>query len=102
MEKLSDVPEEEIDKLIKIYTSFEYVEDGHKIWFSRLKENDTRRNTEYEIEYGYWIPENPLNALVWVILLGSFTQQEIDELHEQVKSPDTLKRLPLKTDSQLI
>ena len=61
------------------YPTIQNIPDRGKIFLSRLKEDDKRRNTDYEIEYGHWIPDNPLNALVWVILLGSFTQQEIDD-----------------------
>ena len=93
MEISSDTPKNKIENLKKIYPIVDYSTDGRKIFLSRLKESDTRRNTEYELEYGYWIPENPLNALVCLFLLGSFTLQEIDDLREQVNSPENLNQV---------
>ena len=76
----SNTPQNEIENLIKIYPTIENSIDGSKIWLSRLQKDDKRRKTEYEIANAYWIPENPLKALAWVILIGSFTQSEITEI----------------------
>ena len=85
----SDTPKCEIEELIQLYPTIEYSRDGNRIWLSRLQKNDTRRTTDYEYQYAYWIPEDPFNALVWVLLLGSFSQQEICELNEKIKTSNS-------------
>lgn len=45
-----------------------------------------RRATPYESEYGYWIPENPQDELIWVLLIGAFNEQEIFDLIRELKN----------------
>ena len=85
----SETPQSDIQELAKTYPTIEDSKDGSKIWLSRLQKTDTRRTTDYEYQYAYWIPEDPFDALVWVILLGSFSQLEIDDLAEKVKSTNS-------------
>jgi len=47
---------------------------GGWLWFSKLPPGDFRIGTAYEIEYSYFIPGNPLDALLMVYLVGNDPQ----------------------------
>jgi len=44
--------------------------DGEWLWFSKLPPGDFRIGTAYETEYSFFIPGDPLKALLMVFLVG--------------------------------
>jgi hypothetical protein len=65
----------EIQKLKDTYRSWEISVDGNKFWCSMLPFEDGRRTTAYEIAYGWFIPDNPWNALIALAIFLE-TEQE--------------------------
>lgn len=57
--------------------------DG-KIWLSKLNEHDGRLATLYEIQYGFFVPEDPWKALICLIYLSAaeieYSASRIDEI----------------------
>ena len=70
LELPSDTPEADQEELRKTYPTRLVSEDGSNLWFSRLSKKDRRISSDYETGYGYWIPGDPWEALLGVILLG--------------------------------
>ena len=69
----SDLGSVELEKLRKTYPTLERTESGETLWLTRLSEGDPHIAKSYEIEYGRWIPGDPLNALRALIV---FTDDE--------------------------
>ena len=44
------------------------IENGDTFWYSRLPPDDRRIGSPYEYEHGWFIPGNPFEALVGLIL----------------------------------
>jgi hypothetical protein len=73
----ADTDPSEIQKLKDTYQSWEISLDGKKIWFSMLPFEDGRRATPYEVAYGWFIPDNPLDALIAVaIFVGTDRERD--------------------------
>ncbi len=49
--------------------------DGTKLWLSRLSSDDPRVTTLYEIEYARWIPGNPFEALLAILIFHADEMQ---------------------------
>jgi hypothetical protein len=64
----SEAPEI-LDQLRQNYPSLKEV-DSEWLWFSKLPPGDFRIGTGYEIEYSFFIPGNPAEALLMVFLVG--------------------------------
>ena len=45
-------------------------EDGRTVWFSRLPRSDRRVSSDYEVAYARWIPGDPQEALLGLLLVG--------------------------------
>lgn len=63
-------PKSELSDLMQTYPSSVASEFEEKIWLSRLSENDTRIGTPYEYEWGYWIAEDPFDALQAILVFS--------------------------------
>jgi hypothetical protein len=85
VEVSSDLAEQELKNILRTYPTIEYSIDRSKIFLSKLSLDDSRRNTAYEIAYGYWIPNNPMEQIFSVFLIGKFTESEILRLKDEVK-----------------
>lgn len=66
----SSLPEPEIEELKRTYPTVKSLDDGETLWFTRLKEEDTRVAQAYEIEHAHWIPGDPWEALLAVYVIG--------------------------------
>ena len=81
-EAASNTDQNTLDKLRAAYPTVVPSIDGSRLWFSRLPEHDRRVTSAYEIEHGRWIPEDPIEALAGLLVLG----RELAALREAVKS----------------
>lgn len=65
------------DVLEPLYQSHPSVKvmDGDWLWFSKLPPGDFRIGTAYEIEYSFYIPGDPLEALLMIFLVGGDTEE---------------------------
>ena len=45
--------------------------DGSSLWFTRFSPEDNRAATDYEREYGHWIPGSAVEALAALVLISS-------------------------------
>jgi hypothetical protein len=59
-----DFDPSEIERLKGIYRSWEASVNGNNIWFSMFSFEDRRRNSAYELAYGWYIPGDPWKALI--------------------------------------
>jgi hypothetical protein len=66
----ADLAISELDSLRAQYPTVLKSVDGTMLWLSRLPANDRRVNSAYEIEHGRWIPGDPFEALIGVVVLG--------------------------------
>ena len=66
----SDMDAAELEELRKTYPTAVKSTDGSRLWLSRLDENDRRLGTGYEIEYARYIPGDPWEVLLGLILVG--------------------------------
>ncbi len=64
----TSTPKREVDELRLRFPTMLTSEDGTKLWLSRLKEDDPRLASDYEISYAKWIEEDPFEALRAVLL----------------------------------
>ena len=68
-----DTDKDELAEIRKTYPTMLTSADGKTLWLSRLAEDDPHIAKSYEIEYGCWIPGDPLQALSALIV---FTDEE--------------------------
>ncbi len=69
----SDIDVGELAEIRKTYPTMLSAEESKTLWLSRLAEDDPHIAKSYEIEYGRWIPGDPLEALSALIV---FTDDE--------------------------
>lgn len=78
----ADTDQKALDELRKAYPTVERSIDGSMLWLSRLPEHDKRVTTPYEVEHGRWIPDDPFEALMGLLVLG----RDMKKLAASVKS----------------
>jgi hypothetical protein len=66
---------EELSALMKDYPTKLTSEDGTHFWLSRMAPDDRRVSSQYEIEWGRWIPGDAHRALAALLI---FTQSPAD------------------------
>jgi hypothetical protein len=66
-----DTPSDKIEEYKKTYPTALYDDAGNLCWLSRLKQNAPQIGKDYEVEYGFWIPGDPLEALKAIFILGT-------------------------------
>ena len=69
-EVAASTPPAELATLRATYPSWELSQDGTKIWFSRLKLEDARRTSAYEVDYARWIEGDPFAALTALLIIS--------------------------------
>ena len=73
---------EEINKLQAIFPTRLDSRDG-KIWLSKFNQDDGRLATSYEINYGFFVPGDPWNSLIFLMYLSDreieISRSRIDE-----------------------
>ncbi len=64
---------ETVERLEELRAAYPSCKDlgGEWFWFSKLPPGDFRIGTAYEMEYSFFIPRNPLDALLMVFLVGN-------------------------------
>jgi len=67
----TDIDTNHLTELQRDYPTVLHSEDGTYLWLSRLPSGDRRINTPYETEYARWIPGDPWQALIGLVVLGS-------------------------------
>lgn len=72
-----------LERLIEKYPSCKEV-DGEWLWLSKLPPGDFRIATDYATEYSFYIPGNPLQALMMIFLVGEDPQELRAEFHKQL------------------
>lgn len=77
----SDAAAEVIESAKRIYNTAIPSVDGKKLWLTRLPVDDRRASTVYEFEHARWIPGDPFDALLAVIVVGR-DQKRLNELAE--------------------
>ena len=77
----SAIPAAEMNDLLRIYPTRIDSEDRSKAWLTRLPQSDPRATTEYEIAYARWIPGDPMDALLALVLV---TEDPAGALHDLV------------------
>jgi hypothetical protein len=65
----SDISAVDLNQISVNYPTRKLSLDGCSFWHSRLAEGDNHIDTVYEENYGFWVPDNPLEALYGVIIL---------------------------------
>ena len=75
------LPEDELHQILRIYKTKRVAEDGSYLWLSRLPGTDGRIDTPHEHEHAFWIPGEPLDALLAVVVIG----QSAEELNRAVE-----------------
>ena len=80
----NNTPADELKELMQIYPTKVELSDTETVWLSRLKKEDKRLATPYEADYAGWISRNPFEALVGIIAIGVFTENELEELYEMI------------------
>lgn len=75
-----DTPEAELRKLRRIYPTVLKSKDGTRLWFSRMKKDDPRLASQYEVAYARCIPKDPFDALRAVLLFKSAEHDTSDSL----------------------
>jgi len=61
-----------LERLNQAYPSSKEIDDEW-LWFSKLPPGDFRIGTGYEMEYSFYIPGNPIEALLMIFLVGGET-----------------------------
>jgi hypothetical protein len=82
----SDLDPRELADLEKDHPTRLVSEDGRWLWLSRLPEGDRRINTPYETQYARWIPGDPWQALVCIVLLGREQEALFDLARREIAS----------------
>jgi hypothetical protein len=59
----ASTPKSEVERLRTMYPTMLKSEDGSRFWCSRLREDDPRVSSPYEVAYARWIPGDPFDAL---------------------------------------
>ena len=78
----ADLPRAELDALKRIFTTELRSTDGKSLWLSRLRPDDRALAKPYEVDYARWIPGDPFDALVGVIVLDLMNEQPADSSPE--------------------
>lgn len=66
----ADTPEPEVQQLRRTYPTLLTSTDGSMLWLSRLSEDDRGLGSPYEAVYARWIPENPVGALLGLLIFA--------------------------------
>jgi hypothetical protein len=61
---------DELDALMKEYPTKLTSEDGAHFWLSRMPSNDRRISSQYEVEWGRWIPGDAQRALAALLIFS--------------------------------
>jgi hypothetical protein len=72
----ASLPQPELEELAKTFPFRSPSADGASLWLTRLREDDRRIATSYETEWAVWIPGDPHQALLGIIILW----RDADEL----------------------
>lgn len=64
----ADASESELADVSARYPTVLRYRDGERLWCTRFAAEDPRAGSRYEMEYGYWVPGDPFDALVAVFL----------------------------------
>ncbi len=64
----ASTPEHELAELVQTFPTCLRIQDGSKLWLSRLDRDDPRIGSSYEMEYANWIPGNALECLQGVFI----------------------------------
>jgi hypothetical protein len=59
----SNTPPAELARLRKTFPTMLRSRDGSTLWLSRLREDDPKLGSAYEMAYAWWIEGNPFEAL---------------------------------------
>ena len=68
--ELKNLNDEDLRRLRHEYNTEEIAQDGSRIFFSMFSP-ERRGRVHYEREHGYYVPGNPKQALIGLILLGN-------------------------------
>jgi hypothetical protein len=69
-EVAADIEPHQLEVLKADYPTAVISRDGTRIWLSRLPDQDRRVGSAYEIEHARWIPGDPFEALIGVLVLS--------------------------------
>ena len=65
----ASLPCEEREQIEALYPSVIPSVDGSHLWFTRFHSDDMRAGTDYERQYGAWLPGDPGKALAALIII---------------------------------
>lgn len=81
----SNIDRQRFNEIRAVYPTVVHLDNGSRIWFTRLAENNPRVASPYETEHGRWIPGDPFDALSGLIVLG----RNLDDMTNTVRSAMT-------------
>ena len=76
----SDIDPKELALLKQTYPTCLQSEDGSSYWLSRFSEGDPRLASYAEIHWAFWIPENPFDALLGVLVLCKRCEDVLEQM----------------------
>ena len=79
----TSIAQNQLEELRKLYPTVIPSADGSTLSLSRLPKHDTRVDS-YDAIYGRWIPGDPFEALVGIILFGREMKQLTDFVKESI------------------
>ena len=85
-EVAADIEPQRLASLKAVYPTALTSVDGTKIWLSRLPEEDRRVASAYEIEHARWIPGDPFDALIGVLVLCRHPDELVATINAQCQS----------------
>jgi hypothetical protein len=86
---LSDATDEEIAQLMIDYPTRIEVGAGDRLWLTRFSSTDPRAATDYEGAYARWIPGDPFDALLAILV---FTAEGMTAATIPPRDPDPAAR----------
>lgn len=81
LEVPANTPSDELEHLRGAYPTELLSRDGSAIWFSRLRKDDPRLASPYEIAYARWIPEDAGAALRGVLIFYRPVDRQVEAAH---------------------
>jgi hypothetical protein len=82
----ANTPPGELEELRRTYPTAIPSVDGQMLWLTRLPFEDKRATTPYEIEYARWIPGDPWEALLAVLVLGRDHKRVCEQVQSAIQS----------------
>jgi len=66
----SCIAEDDLIEIIKTYPTKITSEDGSKYTLTRLDRGDARATSGYDVNYGWWIPNDPWECLKMILIIA--------------------------------